>query len=236
MPTRAILLVLAAGGLSVGADQPIVTLDFSGETPGAASLTAPGLVGLWSIAADGDNRVLKVDGQHWQRDQLPASLVPTGAVLFAEHGAAFADRMRARPDFPLAVVLAVGDFRTGTISVRFKPLAGSEDQAAGIAFNLDAKADYLLVRANALENNIGFFRVVNGSRSNIEWVEKTPTPANQWHTLVLTTTATDLTVSLDGTTYLTHVLASPVSGRIGLWPKADSVVLFDDLIVTLNKP
>lgn len=236
MLTRAILIVLATGSLSVAAEPSAVTLDFTAETSGAASTTAPALVGAWTIAADGQNRVLKVDGQHWQHDQLPAALAPTATVLFADRGVAFADRIRARPDFPLAAVPAISDFRTGTISVRFKPLAGSADQAAGIAFSLDAKADYLLVRANALEDNIGFFHVVNGSRSTIQWVEKTPTPANQWHTLLLTITATNLTVSLDGTSYLTHTLPAPVSGKIALWSKEDSVVLFDDLIVTPGKP
>lgn len=235
-PIRLLPLLLVMAGPVHAADQTVMRFDFASEIPGAASVTAPALVGQWSIATDGGNQVLRVDGQHWQKDRLPATLTPTASALFAERGAAFAERIRARPEFPLAVIPAVGDFRTGTISVRFKALAGAEDQAAGIAFNLDAKADYLLVRANALEDNLGFFRVVNGARSAIQWVEKTPTPADQWHTLLLTITATDLTVGLDGTTLLTHALPAPVAGRIALWSKADSVVLFDDLIVTPRTP
>ena len=37
---------------------------------------------------------------------------------------------------------------------------------------------------------------------------------------------------LDGKLYLEHVLPQPVSGRIGLWSKADSHVYFDDFTVT----
>ncbi len=33
---------------------------------------------------------------------------------------------------------------------------------------------------------------------------------------------------LDGKLYLTHELPQPVTGRVGLWSKADSVVYFDD--------
>ena len=37
---------------------------------------------------------------------------------------------------------------------------------------------------------------------------------------------------LDGKLYLEHVLPEPVSGRIGLWSKADSHMYFDDFTVT----
>ena len=36
---------------------------------------------------------------------------------------------------------------------------------------------------------------------------------------------------LDGKLYLDHVLPEPVSGRIGLWSKADSHMYFDDYTV-----
>ena len=36
----------------------------------------------------------------------------------------------------------------------------------------------------------------------------------------------------DGKLYLEHTLPAPVSGRIGVWSKADSVVYFDDYRVT----
>jgi hypothetical protein len=37
---------------------------------------------------------------------------------------------------------------------------------------------------------------------------------------------------LDGKLYLESMLAAPVSGKVGLWSKADSVVLFDDFQIT----
>ena len=36
----------------------------------------------------------------------------------------------------------------------------------------------------------------------------------------------------DGKRYLEHVLPAPVSGRVGLWSKADSHMYFDDYTVT----
>jgi hypothetical protein len=37
---------------------------------------------------------------------------------------------------------------------------------------------------------------------------------------------------LDGKLYLEHTLPTPVSGRIGLWSKADSYMHFSDYTVT----
>ena len=222
--------------IAAAADGTVVKLDFSTETLGAISTSAPPVVGQWVIAADGDNHVLQVDGQHWRHDHLPDGLAATATTLFADAGKTFVERIRAHPDYPLAVIPAVNDFSSGTISVRFKPLVGSEDQAAGIAFNLGTNADYLLVRANALEDNLGYFRVVNGSRQTLKWAEHTPTPTQQWHILAVTITGTDLSVSLDGAIHLTHKLAAPVTGKVALWSKADSVVLFDDVTIIPSHP
>ena len=40
---------------------------------------------------------------------------------------------------------------------------------------------------------------------------------------------------INGRLYLTHTLPEPVSGRIGVWSKADSVVFFDDYTVRLTE-
>ena len=37
---------------------------------------------------------------------------------------------------------------------------------------------------------------------------------------------------LDGKLYLEHTLTEPVSGKIGLWSKADSHVYFADMTIT----
>jgi len=38
---------------------------------------------------------------------------------------------------------------------------------------------------------------------------------------------------LDGKLSLEHTLPAPVSGRVGVWSKADSVVYFDDFRIAL---
>ena len=58
-----------------------------------------------------------------------------------------------------------------------------------------------------------------------------PTPTRTWHTLALTLRGQHMTVDLDGTQRLARDLDAPPVGRVGLWSKADSQVLFDDFRV-----
>ena len=60
----------------------------------------------------------------------------------------------------------------------------------------------------------------------------TPTPTRQWHDLKVRIAGPKVAAYLDGKLYLEHTLTEPVSGRIGLWSKADSHMYFDDFTVT----
>ena len=50
----------------------------------------------------------------------------------------------------------------------------------------------------------------------------------QWHELKVRISGTKVKGYLDGKLYLEDTLAQPVSGRIGLWSKADSHMYFAD--------
>jgi hypothetical protein len=66
----------------------------------------------------------------------------------------------------------------------------------------------------------------------VKWVRNTPTASRQWHELKVRIAGTKVEGYLDGQRYLEHTLAEPVSGRIGLWSKADSHVYFDEFTAT----
>ena len=151
--------------------------------------------------------------------------------LYGERYAEFLDNVKAYAYFPFAVFKDLQDFKEGEISLRFKPIAGRIDQAAGILFNLKPNGDYLIVRANALENNLVLFQYVRGKRSPVKWIRNTPTATQKWHDLKLEVSGTSLKGYLDGKLYLEHTLDSPVTGRVGVWSKADSFVYFDDFTV-----
>ena len=51
-----------------------------------------------------------------------------------------------------------------TVSVSFKPVSGTVDQAAGLVARYRDKDNYYVVRANALENNVRLYKVERGNR------------------------------------------------------------------------
>ena len=71
-----------------------------------------------------------------------------------------------------------------------------------------------------------------GRRSSVKWIRNTPTPTRQWHDLKVRIAGTKVAAYLDGKLYLEHVLPERVSGRIGLWSKADSHMYFADYAAT----
>jgi hypothetical protein len=121
---------------------------------------------------------------------------------------------------------------SGRISVRFRALAGREDQAGGIAFAVQPNGDYLILRGNALEDNLILFQFKNGRRSTLKEVSKVPTKSGQWHELRLVVDGNHVTGAMDGKEYLQYDLGHAPSGRVGVWSKADSVVDFADLDVS----
>ena len=216
--------------LSATAVQPL-KIDFSDETIGAEPKSFVSVVGIWRIEADGTNKVLVVDGRQWKEGQTAAGIADKARALYGERYAEFLDRVQAYAYFPYAVAKDVADFRDGEISVRFEGISGRIDQGAGILFNLKQNGDYLTVRANPLENNLVLWKFEKGKRSSVKWIRDTPTATRQWHDLKVRITGPKVEGYLDGKLYLEHVLPAPVSGRTGLWSKADSHMYFDDFTV-----
>ena len=229
---RSIPFVLAqAPATTTPRPGPIIT-DFSEETVGAAPKTFTPVVGNWTIAAEGDNRVLVVDGRQWKEGQAATGIAEQARSLYGERYAEFLDNVKAFAYFPYAVAPGVADFRDGEISVRFKGISGRIDQGAGILFNLKPNGDYLTIRANPLENNLVLWKFEKGRRSSVKWIRDTPTPTRQWHDLKVVIRGATVEGYINGKLYLTHTLSVPVSGRVGLWSKADSYVYFDNYTVS----
>ena len=219
------LLAYAGAGQSLKAD-------FSDDTVGGDPKSFLSVVGVWRVEAEGNNKVLAVDGRQWKEGQTAAGVADKARALYGERYAEFLDRVQAYAYFPYAVAKDVADFRAGEISVRFQGISGRIDQGAGILFNLKTNGDYLTVRANPLENNLVLWKFENGKRSSVKWIRDTPTPSRQWHTLKVRIAGTKIEGYLNDKLYLEHTLPEPVAGRIGLWSKADSHMYFDDYTVT----
>jgi hypothetical protein len=222
---------LAAMFLHAYAGQSL-KLDFADEIVGAEPKSFLSVVGIWRIEAEGNNKVLVVDGRQWKEGQTAAGIADKARALYGDRYAEFLDRVQAYAYFPYTVAKDVADFRDGEISVRFEGISGRIDQGAGILFNLKPNGDYLTVRANPLENNLVLWKFEKGKRSSVKWIRNTPTATRQWHDLKVRIAGNKVEGYLNGKLYLEHTLTEPVSGRIGLWSKADSHMYFDDFTVT----
>lgn len=228
---KSILLASLLATASLSATAAPLLQGFDADTVGAESRAFSAAVGNWIVVEDGGNKRLSVNGSKWASGQASAGLADKARALYGERYAEFLDNVKAYAYFPIAVMNEVSDFREGTITVRFKGVAGRIDQAAGILFNVQPNGDYLALRANPLENNLVLWQYQKGKRSSVKWIRNTPTPTGQWHELKLKIVGRKLLGWINDKAYLEHDLAAGVTGRIGLWSKADSVVYFDDFRV-----
>lgn len=134
---------------------------------------------------------------------------------------------------PWAVALLEDQkFADVDVSVRFRPISGKEDASGGIIFRARDARDYLLIRANALENNFRLYTMVNGKRSTIASARVKEPSLGAWHSIRVVATGPRIQGSLDGTPLLDHEDKTFAGGWVGLWTKADSVTEFADLEVT----
>jgi hypothetical protein len=127
--------------------------------------------------------------------------------------------------------------KDGFIEVKFKAVAGSEDRAAGVVWRAKDANNYYVARANALEDNFVLYKTVNGVRSALDIVGRkggygvsVPVPANTWHSLRIDFKGARFTASFNGKQlFEVEDSAFADAGKVGLWTKADSVTLFDQI-------
>jgi hypothetical protein len=187
-----------------------VHLDFEGYTAGGlepsfeTGLTGKGGPVRWELLRD--------------------ESAPNGPMVLAETSG---DRTSDR--FPLAILKGF-EARDVEVRVRFKPLSGKVDQAAGLVVRLRDPDNYYIARANALEGNVRLYKVVDGKRQQFAGVAVTVLQG-KWQELGLRVEGDRLTVSLDGKELFSATDRTfAEAGRVGLWTKADSLTHFDDLV------
>ena len=253
----AIVMMLAAAALRA-AD---IKVDLSKETVGRPPATFEPMVGTWLVAQDGADKVIVIDGRPWvaSKDNPTKLLVETARKLYGTNNEELMDNAKQFAYFPVAVLRSVDSFSNGTISVKFKTIAGDADRASGILFNVKPNGDWLAVRYNDTENNVALWEFHNGMRRNMKFnrEKKFMLDRAAWHELKLTIEGAALKTWLDGEMALEYMLGSmpgpgrngappnpdlipannpvlrpPVSGKVGLWAKTDSTSYFKDYVVS----
>lgn len=204
------------------------TIDFEAVAPGR-------LPSDWSSAATSTGWFTAITGKGAppQWEVLSDVTAPSGARVLAQVSD---DRTSGR--FPLAIY-GRADLVNGKVQVKFKPISGSVDQAAGLVWRYQDENNYYIVRANALEDNVVLYRVEDGKRTSLapvgrkgDYGVKHTVPANAWSMLTVAFTGSRFTVSFDGAKlFEVEDSTLPGSGKVGVWTKADSVTYFDDFEV-----
>ncbi len=239
-----------------------VKVDLTKERVGRPPETFEPMVGTWLVARDGGENVIMVDGRPWvaSKDTPTKLLVQSARRLYGTSNEELMDNAKQFAYFPVAVLRSVPSFSDGTISVKFKTVAGDADRASGILFNLKPNGDWLAARYNDTEGNLGLWEFHNGIRRLLTFSDRTKVQFTldraAYHELKLEIEGANLKVSVDGVVGIQYVLGSPprparsgaapnpdlfpennpvlrppVNGRIGLWAKTDSTSYFKDYVV-----
>ncbi len=176
--------------------------------------------------------------QAWRFDVDAVGNLPEGADAVSGSWAVRAEADAPSPPHVLCqtanarwpVLLLGPDVYTDLdLSVRFKPISGREDQAAGLVFRAQDGGTYFITRANATENNVRLYTMRNDNRTQIAGADR-PVASGVWHELAVEVRGDRIRVRYDGEWVIDHRDQSFTAGRIGLWTKADSVTCFDDVV------
>lgn len=115
------------------------------------------------------------------------------------------------------------------LSVRIKANAGDEDQGGGLIWRCQNENNYYLVRYNPLENNLRFYKVVNGDRKQLKSVDS-DIKSGEWFLMSVRMNGNRITCSLNGKVMIeTNDNTFQNAGKVGIWSKADAQSYFDDL-------
>lgn len=120
------------------------------------------------------------------------------------------------------------------LEVAFLPVAGKGDMGGGLVWHAQDHQNYYITRANPLEQNIRFYRVVKGVRLQLANFDQIIS-VKKWHTLRVVVRGNHFQIIYDGQSVLDVRDDTFKAGRIGLWTKADAVTYFDNLQLSIVK-
>ena len=202
--------------------------DFSRDRAGAEPSQFLSVVGNWIVTEDSGKRVLLVDGREWKSGQASGGLADKARALYGARYEEFIDNVKAFAFYPIAVNKEIDNFQNGELTVKFKMVGGTLDRCAGILFNVKPNGDYLTLRFNGTEDNVGLWKVVKGVRTLVlRSPEVSPIPMATWAELKVVTTGARIQGYMNGKLFIDTNWTEPISGKVGLWSKTDSMTEFD---------
>jgi len=131
--------------------------------------------------------------------------------------------------FPVLIAEVEG-YTDVDASVKGKAISGKVDQGIGLVFRFRDPQSYYVVRANALEDNVRLYKMVDGRRKQLAGAS-VRVASMLWYTLRVVAQGDHIICYFDGQKVIDVHDATYAQGKVGLWTKADSVTAFDDLTV-----
>ena len=117
------------------------------------------------------------------------------------------------------------------VEVQLSLIEGKNDQAAGVVARYIDRNNYYVARADAKAGNVRLFAVVQGKPTQIG-SQPVAVDAKKWHKLRLVVSGRHFEVHFnDVMLFELDDDAHRDPGQVALWTKADSVTLFDDLVI-----
>ena len=210
-----------------------VHVDVTRDKLGAEPSTFLPMVGNWVVADEAGKKVVRVDGRVWKRGQPAGGLADKARAIYGAKHEDFIDNVTAFAYFPIAVAKGIDQFSDGDITVKFMMIGGTLDRCAGILFNVQPNGDYLAFRFNGTEDNAVLWTFNNGKRTFVKrGADLMPLELGTWHELRVNVQGTAFKGYLDNKLMVEFTLKTPVSGKVGLWSKTDSMSEFTDFTVT----
>ena len=255
---RSGIVLLTAVFLASPAD---LKVDLRAEQVGRTPAKFEPIVGTWVVAQDGPDKVIMLDGRPWvaSKDNPTKLLVQTARKLYGASNEELMDNAKQFAFYPVALLRGLDNFTNGTITMKFRTVAGDADRCSGILFNVKPNGEWLALRFNDTEDNVALWEFHNGIRRNLRFSDREkPFKLDRaaWHELKLVVDGANIKGFLDGAPAIEYtlgvdpvpgrkgapnpdlfpannpVLRPPVAGRVGLWSKTDSTSYFKDYVVS----
>jgi len=200
----------------------------------AQEIRIPGFythTGAWRRVEE-DGRILLLQNGSEYGSRLSSGMANFMGKMMGAKYQELLDNIEAYYYFPLAIAKD-SEVSEGTLRVKIKPVAGSVDQAGGLAFGIRNINNYFVLRINALEDNVILFEYVNNRRLTRVTVHK-EIKKDQWRLIAVECSGNTLKGYLDDELLMEYPAERPLSGYVGLWTKADSVTYFDELTIEVG--
>lgn len=200
-----------------------IHFDFSETATGATPtnfvpmLAGSGQPGEWKMVMDEVTPML-------------APLTPQAPIV-TRHGV-LAQTSQDMTDEHFPMLLYTGEtFRNFKFRTRFKIVSGITEQMAGVVFRYQNSSNYYVARASAMGNNVRFYKVVDGLRSDPIGPDMKVT-TGAWHSLGVQCEGTQISIFYDDKLIMPPLGDNSLNqGLIGFRTKSDAVAYFTDAMI-----